>query len=145
MSDTLLKKYLKSENLLVSMLSLEIYRVHKNLYEKNVLIPVGYMSTKKMLSLCKLPLNVKVESLKWSYFILKRSGFDPFSILNWIQTQNKNSLEFSIQLGTTHSQTKEEFMFKNFLAQEVGKIQSDIETKESNSSRGFYQLQRSLL
>lgn len=145
MSDNLLKRYLKSENLFASMLSIEIYRVHNNLYEKNVLIPVGYVSTKKMLSLYRIPLPVRIETLKWSYFMLKRSGFDPYSVLAWIQTQNKNSLEFSVQLGTSHSQTREEFLFKNFLVQQIGKVQLESENQEANSSKGFYQLQRSLL
>lgn len=145
MSDTLIKKYLKSENLFVSLLANEIYRVHKNLYEKKILIPVGYLSTKKMLSLYRLPLPVRVESLKWSYFLLKRSGYDPYSVLSWIQTQNKNSLEFSVQLGSSQKQTREEFLFKSFLAQEVGRKQTENENAEKNSSRGFYQLQRSLL
>ncbi|MBK23885.1 MAG: hypothetical protein CME70_07765 [Halobacteriovorax sp.] len=144
-SDTLIRKYIKSENLFVSLLANEIYRMHKDLYEKKILVPLGFASTKKMLSLYRLPLNVRVESLKWSYFLLKRAGYDPYSVLSWIQMQNKNSLEFSMQLGTTHAQTREEFLFKSFLAQEVGKKQSETENPEKNSSRGFYQLQRSLL
>ncbi len=144
-SDTLIRKYLKSEDLFVSLIANEIYRIHKNLYEKKVLVPLGFSSTKKMLSLYRLPLKVRVESLKWSYFLLKRAGYDPYSVLNWIQMQNKNSLEFSMQLGATQAQTREEFLFKSFLAQEVGKRQSDSENPEKNSSRGFYQLQRSLL
>ena len=144
-SDTLIKKYLKSEDLFVSLLATEIYRVHKELYEKKVLIPIGYLNTKKMISLYKLPINVRVESLKWTYFLLKRSGYDPYSVLSWLQMQNKNSLEFSIQLGTSHARIREEFLFKSFLAQEVGKKQLDSENNEKNSSRGFYRLQRSLL
>ena len=144
-SDTLIKKYLKSENLFVSLIATEIYRVHKELYEKKILIPVGYLNTKKMLSLYKLPIEVRVESLKWTYFLLKRSGYDPYAVLNWLQMQNKNSLEFSIQLGTSHARIREEFLFKSFLALEVGKKQIDSENTETNSSRGFYLLQRSLL
>jgi hypothetical protein len=144
-SDTLIKKYLKSENLFVSLIATEIYRVHKELYEKKILIPVGYLNTKKMLSLYKLPIDVRVESLKWTYFLLKRSGYDPYAVLNWLQMQNKNSLEFSIQLGTSHARIREEFLFKSFLALEVGKKQVDSESTETNSSQGFYRLQRSLL
>lgn len=144
-SDTLIKKYLKSENLFVSLLANEIYRVHKQLYERKVLIPIGYLNTKKMISLYKLPIEVRVESLKWTYFLLKRSGYDPYAVLNWLQMQNKNSLEFSIQLGNSHARIREEFLFKSFLAQEVGKKQFDSESNETNSSRGFYRLQRSLL
>lgn len=145
LSDTLIRKYIKSENLFVSLIANEIYRVHKGLYEKKILVPLGYASTKKMLSIYRLPLDIRVESLKWSYFLLKRAGYDPFSVLNWVQMQNKNSLEFSVQLGTTNVQTREEFLFKSFLAQEVGKRPSGSENPEKNSSRGFYQLQRSLL
>lgn len=144
-SDTLIKKYLKSENLFVSLLGNEMYRVHKELYEKKILIPIGFLNTKKMISLSKLPINVRVEALKWTYFLLKRSGYDPYAVLNWLQMQNKNSLEFSIQLGTSHARIREEFLFKSFLAQEVGKKQLDSENAETNSSRGFYSLQRSLL
>lgn len=144
-SDTLIRKYLKSENLFVSLLANEIYRMHKELYEKKILVPVGYVDTKKMLSLYRLPLKVRVESLKWSYFLLKRAGYDPYSVLSWLQTQNKNSLEFSIQLGNSHARTREEFLFKSFLAQEVGKKQLESENPEKNSSKGFYNLRRTLL
>lgn len=145
LSDTLIKKYLKSENLFVSLLANEIYRIHKDLYEKKILIPIGFVSTKEMISLYRLPLNIRVETLKWSYFLLKRSGYDPYSVLSWIQTQNKNSLEFSIQLGNSQAQSREEYLFKSFLAQEIGQKQQENENAEKNSSRGFYQLQRSLL
>lgn len=145
LSDTLLKKYVKSENLLVSLLANEIYRVHKLIYEKKVFIPVGFFSTKKMLTIHRLPLKIKMESLKWTYFILKRSGFDPYSVLSWLQIQNKSTVEFSMQSGTSQAETREEFLFKNFLAEGVGKKQNVNENQEANSSKGFYALQRSLL
>lgn len=145
MSDTLIRKYIKSENLLVSLLANDIYRMHKGLYEKKILIPVGFTNTKQMLSLYKIPLAVKIESLKWTYFLLQRSGYDAYSVLSWIQTQNKSSLEFSIQQGNAQAQTREEFLFKSFLAQEIGGKQPEGDSSERNSSLGFYKLQRSLL
>jgi hypothetical protein len=139
-SSGLLLKYLKNEQLLVAALAHEVIKSQKNLYEKNVLVPVGYMTTEKMLSITRIPLEIKTEVNKWTYYMLRRAGYDSSAYLNWLQAQNKNTLEFTLQYGDTRTLSREEFMYKNFL------VTQGFSDKEDsflvNSSSDFYKLLR---
>ena len=138
LSTGLLTRYLKNEALLASVLAYEIIKSSRQMYKKKFIVPVGFVKTAKMLSLTRLDLKEKSEINKWSFFVLKRAGYDPFAILNWIQTQNKNTLDFSFHLGGARNISKEEFMFKNFLAQRSERGEENFILK--NSSSGFYVL-----
>ncbi|MEI8348108.1 MAG: hypothetical protein WCG27_11620, partial [Pseudomonadota bacterium] len=135
----LFTKYLKHEELLVSVLVGEMIKSHRNLYRKNIIIPVGYYNTEKMLYLTRLPLDVRVEVNKWAFYSMKRAGHDAMAYLNWLQTQNKNTLDFLLQFGDPQSISKEEFLFKNFIIAENGQFRNNIR-KEVNSSGPFYKL-----
>jgi hypothetical protein len=74
---------------------------------------------------------------------MRRAKRDASAYLNWLQTQNKNTLDFSMQLGDARSISREEFMFKNFLVSE-GQVGFDGLEFEENSSPGFYVLLREL-
>jgi hypothetical protein len=93
-----------------------------------------------ILNLQGLKPETKYQINEWSYFVLKRS---PASIasayLNWIQVQNRNTLDFSLFLGDAISISKEEQLFKNFMAKQgVASVEKKI--NEANSSRAFYKL-----
>jgi hypothetical protein len=137
-SSGLLLKYLKNEQLLVAALAHEIIKSQKSLYEKNVLIPVGFITTEKMLSITRIPLELKTEVNKWTYYMLRRAGYDSSAYLNWLQTQNKNTLDFTLQYGDTRTLSREEFLYKNFL------VTQGFSDKEDNflvnSSASFYKL-----
>jgi len=139
-SSGLLVKYLKNEQLLVAALAHEVIKSQKNLYERSVLIPVGFMTTEKMLSITRIPLEIKTEVNKWTYYMLRRAGYDSSAYLNWLQTQNKNTLDFTLQYGDTRTLSREEFLYKNFL------VTQGFSDKEDsflvNSSAAFYKLLR---
>lgn len=138
-SSSLIKRYFRNEELLVACLTHEIFKSHRAIYQKNTVIPLGHMETQRMLALTRVPVDVKVELNKLSFYAMRRAQRDASAYLNWLQTQNKNTLDFAMQLGDSRSISREEFMFKNFLVLEgqEGLEGSDF---EENSSPGFYVL-----
>jgi len=138
-SSGLFQKYLKSEELFASVLSVEIIKSKRNIYEKKPVIPLGNCSTEKMIQLTRVSASHRHQLNEWSYLVLKRSGFDPSVTLNWIQVQNRNVLDFALLHGDTSSISREEHLFKNFMAKE-GVTALERKTIEANSSQDFYQL-----
>lgn len=138
-SNGLIEKYLKSEELFVAAFAAEVLKSDRNIYEKKMMIPLGFYSTEKMIQLTRLKLETKYRINEWSYLVLKRSGFDPSAYLNWIQVQNRNTLDFSLYLGDAIGISKEEHFFKNFMAKQgIAGVEKKI--NEANSSKPFYKL-----
>ena len=139
----LLKNYIKNEGVLVACFSYEILKSLRLLYPKKVTFPKGYIRTEEMLSLTRLPLKARMELHKWAFNILKRSNFDPYGYLIWLQIQNKNPLDFSFQHGHNSRMIREEYSLKNYILKEVGYLKKR-QLFEKNSSLEFYNLIRSL-
>jgi hypothetical protein len=136
-STGILKKYLSSESLLAVVVAMELIRCSKNIYTKNTIIPVGYITTERFLGILRIPFEEKVEMNKWTYYVLRRAAFDPENVLNLIQIKNKNTLDFSLQLGDTKMIAREESLFKSFI---VKKSVDKFDKKKTNSNKGFYSL-----
>lgn len=136
-SSGLIERYLKSEDLFVAAFSAEVLRSQKYIYEKNILLPLGFYSTEKMIQLTRLKFETKEQVNEWTYFILKRAGYDASAYLNWIQVQNRNTLDFALFLGDPIGISREEHMFKNFMAKQ-GLLGVEKKISEANSSKEFY-------
>ncbi len=134
-SKGLVKKYFKNESLLISALVFEIIKSKREIYYKSQLVPTGVMDIQRIISLVRIGLEDKMKIYKWTYFALKRAEYDASALLNWIQMQNKNTLDFSWMIGDSRIVTREEFEFKNFLA---GRGSTNIELPTANSTREFY-------
>jgi len=141
LSTGLLKKYLNSEGLLAVVVSMELIRSSKNIYSKSTIIPVGYITTERFLGILRIPFEEKIEMNKWNYYVLRRAAYDPENVLNLIQIKNKNTLDFSLQLGDTKMIAREESLFKSFI---VKKSVEKFEKKKINSAKGFYSLGQDL-
>jgi hypothetical protein len=76
---------------------------------------------------------------EWTYFVLKRAGYDASAYLNWIQIQNRNTLDFAMYLGDSLIISKEEHLFKNFMTRQ-GVLGVEKRFNEANSSKNFYKL-----
>ena len=77
----------------------------------------------------------KIEIHKWAYYLTIRSGFDGEYYLSWLQTQNRNTADFLLQVGDINLINQEESLFKSFLI----KSSADDETPiKKNSSKNFY-------
>jgi len=137
LSRGLVAKYIKHESMLVSILSYELVRSEKLLYPKEMFIPVGYVATERMLSLSRLNLGEKVEVHKWAYYLTIRSGYDGEYYLSWLQTQNRNTADFLLQVGDPNIMTREESLFKAFL---IKNSQQEIFRARKTSSKNFYTL-----
>ncbi len=135
LSAGLIKKYIKNEVMLYCLLSFELVRSEKDIYHKEMIIPVGVLTTQQMISLTRISANDKVEVHKWAFYILKRVGIEPESYLAWLQVINRNSMDFALQLGDIHSISKEESMFKAFL---IANEKRDQINRHHGSSREFY-------
>ena len=140
-SSGLIKKYIKSEKLLYCLITFELIRSEKNIYKKNIIIPTGFISTRRMLSLLRLNIQEKVEIHKWAFYILKRVGIDTDNYLSWLQIQNRNSVDFSLQLGDISSISREESLFKAFI---IKNTQKKIARQHEGSSRDFYRFVKNL-
>lgn len=138
-STALIERYLKSEELFVAALAAEVLKSQRFIYEKKIMLPLGFYSTEKMIRLTRIKPDTKEQVNEWTYFILKRAGFDSSAYLNWIQVQNRNTLDFSLFLGDSIGISKEEHLFKNFITKQ-GVIGVDKRFKEANSSKDFYKL-----
>ncbi len=111
----LLQKYLRHEELLMAAMAAEMIRLHRQVYRKNIVVSVGHIDTNQMLFLLRLPVEYRAEIDKWASLLLKRSGHDVYAYLNWLQTQNKNTLDFLAQYGDPKGISRQEFLFKKFL------------------------------
>lgn len=134
-SSGLIKKYVKSEKLLYCLIAYELIRTEKNIYKKNIIIPTGALSTRRMLSLLRLSIQEKVEIHKWAFYLLKRVDVDTDNYLSWLQIQNRNSVDFSLQLGDISSISREESQFKSFIIKNTKKKKR---RQHKGSSKEFY-------
>ncbi len=141
-SSSLIKRYVKNETILYCLIVYELVRSEKNIYEKKIIIPTGAIDTERILSLLRLNTEVKVEIHKWSYYLLKRIGLESDSYLSWLQIKNRNSLDFSLQLGDVRSISREEALFKAFLIDNY--LEASQRTKYKGSSKQFYSFLRSI-
>lgn len=139
-SKGLIKKYFKNESLLVSALCFEIIKSGRNLFEAKRVYPIGVREIPQVLALTRIDTKIKLDIYKWTYFALKRAEYDASALLNWIQTQNKNTLDFSWQISDPRGVSREEFLFKNFL---VSQGLDKLKVLEVNSSKMFYKFQDS--
>lgn len=137
LSRGLIAKYVKHESMLVSILSYELVRSEKLLYPKDIVVPVGYITIERMISLSRLNLEEKSEVHKWAYHLTIRSGYDGEYYLAWLQTQNRNTADFLLQVGDPNLMTREESLFKAFL---IKNSKEEILRTRHNSSKSFYTL-----
>lgn len=138
-STALIERYLKSEELFVAAFAAEVIKSQRFIYEKKLILPLGFCSTEKMIDLTKLKLDTKIRINEWTYFVLKRAGYDATAYLNWIQIQNRNTIDFAIYLGDSLGITKEEHLFKKFMSIQ-GVVGVEKRFTEANSSKDFYKL-----
>jgi hypothetical protein len=134
LSTGLIAKYIKHESMLVSILSYELVRSEKLVYPKGTFLPIGTLSLEKMLYLGKINIEEKMEVHKWAHHVTVRSGYDGEYYLSWLQTQNRNTADFFIQVGDVNQINREESLFKAFL---IKNTDDNIITK-ANSSKNFY-------
>lgn len=142
LSTGLINKYIKSEKLLYCVIVFELIRIEKNLYNKVSIIPTGSLSLERILGSLRLKTQAKIEIHKWAFYLLKRAGIDTDNYLSWLQIQNRNSIDFSLQLGDINSISREESQFKSFLIKNSTKISST--TKYEGSSRDYYRFINSI-
>lgn len=135
LSTGLISKYIKHESMLVGIIAYELVRSENLLYPKKVIIPVGYLKLERMLALGRLGLEEKVEIHKWAHYLTIRSGYDGEYYLAWLQTQNRNTADFIIQVGDVNLINREESLFKAFLIKNT--IEEEVSGKKT-SSKSFY-------
>ena len=135
LSNGLISKYIKHESMLVSILAYELVRSENLLYPKQTIVPIGYVPLERILVLGRLGLDEKMEIHKWAHYITVRSGFDGEYYLSWLQTQNRNTADFILQVGDANLINREESLFKAFLIK--NSTEDDVPVKK-NSSKIFY-------
>lgn len=138
-STAIMTKYLKSEELFIAAFAAEIVRSQRAIYEKRQIYPTGVYTTERLIQLTRLKAETKQRVNEWTYFVLKRAGYDSTAYLNWIQTQNRNTLDFAFYLGDLYGISREEHLFKGFITKQ-GIVEGDRTFNESNSSTDFYSL-----
>lgn len=136
MSSGLIKNYIQNESLFLAALTYEIIKSARGVYRKNTIIPTGTISIYEILSLTSLSLKYKRELNKLTYYALKRARYEQSAVLNWIQIQNKNAVDFAMLNSNRRIVVEEELYFKKFLAAESDK---DVQIK-SDSTFEFYYL-----
>lgn len=135
LSRGLISKYIKNESMLACILSYELVRSDRILYPKQTIVPIGFVTLEKMLTLNRLSLDEKMEVHKWAYHLAVRSGFDGEYYLSWLQTQNRNTADFILQVGDANQITREESLFKAFLIKSANEEQI---IPRKDSSKKFY-------
>jgi hypothetical protein len=89
-----------------------------------------------MLNLNRLSLEEKMEVHKWAHHLTIRSGYDGEYYLSWLQTQNRNTADFILQVGDANQINREESLFKAFLIKNSN--EDEQVTTKKNSSKSFY-------
>ncbi len=137
LSKGLISKYIKHESVLMAVLGYELIKSERLLYPKQTFIPIGYTDLEEMIYLNRLSLVESLEVHKWAYHLLRRAGLDEDYYLYWLQTQNRNTADFVMQIGDVNQINREEAMFKAFLIRDSQKeiFNSKLEV---NSSKSFY-------
>ena len=135
-SVSLLRKYIKYEGLLASILTLEMIRSHKKIFMKNIMVPTGAVSFENLRPLLKIRLDLRNEINKWAIYTLKRSEFEPLSLLRLLQVKNKNFLDFFDTPNEVKDISLEEVQLKSFLVR--FNIFSNLNKVLKNSSKEFY-------
>jgi hypothetical protein len=135
LSKGLISKYLKHESMLVSILAYELVRSENLLYPKQIVIPLGFVPMERMLLLNRLSLEEKMAVHKWAHYLTVRSGYDGEYYLSWLQTQNRNTADFILQVGDANLINREESLFKAFL---IKNSSADDVAGKKNSSKIFY-------
>lgn len=138
LSTSLLNKYVKHEAVLASILSYELVRSEKQLYNRFFIVPVGYLPIERVLGLNRIDADEKVEIHKWAYHSVRRAGFDGEYYLSWLQTMNRNTADFIPLIGDASSISREEAMFKAFMIRRA-KTEDERAIARRESSREFYQ------
>jgi len=136
-SSGLIKRYVKSEELLIPILVREIVRVHKLVYKKQFMIPSGHVTIDKVIKITRLPIGLIHELNKWSLITIRRSGYDQSSLLSWLQIQNKNMIDFSRLYRRSWTITREEYLLKSFTIKEGLSFNKTL-FMDKNSSNKFY-------
>ncbi|AYF45974.1 hypothetical protein BALOs_2992 [Halobacteriovorax sp. BALOs_7] len=141
MSRGVLRRFMNSESIFVSVLIGELLRSKIGIYEKNKIIPLNSYTVKDMIRLNRLDLNAKRDLNNLVYDVLKKSGYDPEARLLWLQTLNRQSLSFSTQEVYSRDLSKEEFLLKNYMVQST---KDENLIFEKNSSKQFYKFKESI-
>lgn len=137
LSTALVERFIKHEAVLASIVSYELVRSEKSLYNRAIIIPIGFLPIERILGLNRLPVDEKVEIHKWAYHSIRRAGFDGEYYLSWLQLVNRNTADFLPMLGDARSISREEALFKSFMIKRVN--QEDTRTlARKDSSKDFY-------
>lgn len=137
LSTALIEKFIKHEAVLASIISYELVRSEKSLYNRAIIIPVGYLPLERVLGLNRLPVDNKVEIHKWAYHLIRRAGFDGEYYLSWLQLVNRNTADFLPMLGDAGAISREEALFKSFMIRRAN--EEDARTvARKDSSKEFY-------
>ena len=141
LSKGLLKSYVRSEDVFVSIIAYEILKSNLLIYKKNIVTPFEDISLDKVLLLSQVDIETMNKMNILTYEVLKRAGFDPESRLLWIQLQNKNSIDFALLYETPSILPKLEYMFKNY----VSTRRDNLLEYERSASRDFYKFRKRII
>lgn len=139
LSSGLFKKYVQNESLLICVLIFELIRTEKEIYRKTMTIPTGNMDSKRILPLLRLNASQKMKIHKWAFRLLIKMGIDSDTYLSWLQIQNRNSIDFSMQLGDINVISREEALFKEFIIQNS---RGERKRQYKRSTKAFYSFLR---
>ncbi len=137
LSSSLVEKFIKHEAVMAAVIAYELIRSDKLLYNRVVVVPIGYLPLERVLGLNRLSPDDKVEIHKWAYHCMRRAGFDGEYYLSWLQLMNRNSAHFILQLGDSSSISREEAMFKAFMIRRA-KNEDARAIARRESSKDFY-------
>ncbi len=88
-----------------------------------------------------IPAKERVEIDKWSYYLLKRSGFQEDAVLSLLQLNVDNRELLKHQYKEASDVELEEELFKNFL---VSSRENSTRQSIDNSSTSFYSLMKEI-
>lgn len=141
LSTGLFKKYIQNESLLLCVLTFELIRSEKNYYRKALIVPIGFLNPEDILPLLRLSAIEKMEIHKWSFRLLKKIDIDSDNYLSWLQIQNRNSIDFSMQLGDINKISREEALFKAFI---ISNSRGEKKREYKSSTKDFYEFLRTV-
>ena len=142
MSKGLVDKFIQTEDILKVVIYECFLRFKYGAFVYQNFPNTGYKTAKDLSKILILNLSEKISLNKWLYQLLKINNVDTSSLLDWVQSKNRNSLEARLISSSRDLNLKEEQEIKEYILKNG--IFNDSDGLEMQN-KSFFRFKRELL
>tara|TARA_X000000950_G_scaffold281987_1_gene379830 strand:+ start:1110 stop:1745 length:636 start_codon:yes stop_codon:yes gene_type:complete len=142
LSKGLVDKFIQTEDILKVVIYECFLRFKYGAFVYQNFPNTGYKTAKDLSKILILNLSEKISLNKWLYQLLKINNVDTSSLLDWVQSKNRNSLEARLISSSRDINLKEEQEIKEYILKNG--IFNDSDGLEMQN-KSFFRFKRELL